>query len=366
MHARALHVLLGLAAALLLPVAGCPQPDDDDDDVPEDADSDGYTVEVDCDDHDETIHPGADDPCDGTDQDCDLVDGSDEDTDGWSTCDDDCDDGDDQVHPTAVETNNGVDDDCDGEVDELELPCDNVEVEPNDETDSATPFGPDSEVCGLIDPAGDVDHFGMDVPAWTLVQFQVVAASEGSELVSQFAVYDAWTEDPIVSSTGSGDAELSVLFASAGERQIGIWDMDPGAGGWTHFYTLLSSSSEPCEANESEDNGAPEGADLLNDSEVLCAHIDGDDDFDYFAFTALGGETWTFDLDAYDVGSSLNAQMALLDADGATELSLDEPYWPDDPSITYTFDHPGTYFLLVESDLYGINDRGPYMLLADE
>ena len=70
-------------------------------------------------------------------------------------------------------------------------------------------------------------------------------------------------------------------------------------------------------------------------------------------------------MDAYTVGSTLNAQMSLLDTDGASELAISEPYWPDDPSITHTFDHPGTYYLSIESDLYGINDRGPYLLRAE-
>ena len=167
-------------------------------------------------------------------------------------------------------------------------------------------------------------------------------------------------------ATGAADAELDVLFATAGERQVAIWDIDPSGGGWSHFYTLRSSSFEPCEVTETEDNGTPEDADFLGAAESLCGHIDSDEDYDVFAFTALDGETWTFDMDAYEVGSSLNAQMALLDTDGSTELVVDEPYWPDDPTITYTFDTAGLYFLLIESDLYGVNDRGPYMLRAED
>ena len=363
--------LFALVVAAVFMALGCPQDDDDDDDdsVPEDADGDGYTAEVDCDDHDDSIHPGADDPCDGTDQDCDLLDGVDGDEDGWSDCDGDCNDGDAEVHPAAVETNNGIDDDCDDEideVDEVDLPCDNAEAEPNDDADSANTFGTDDEICGLIDPAGDQDWFAMEVTAWTMVDLTITAASEGSAMMSQVAVYGPDGEDPMACSTGGGDCELSVLFAHSLTYQVAVWDLDPDAGGWEHFYTMSSSSSVPCDVIEGEENGDPASADAFGPDENMCAHVESDADYDYFTFVALGGETWTFDLDAYTVGSSLNAQLALLDEDGVTELAIDEPYWPDDPALTYTFDHPGTYYLLVESDLYGVNDRGAYILRAED
>ena len=45
---------------------------DDDSSTPEDADGDGWTVEAgDCDDGEPTVHPGADEICDGLDNDCD-------------------------------------------------------------------------------------------------------------------------------------------------------------------------------------------------------------------------------------------------------------------------------------------------------
>ncbi len=96
----------------------------------------------DCDDGDATVHPEAEELCNGTDDDCDgqtdeevLLDfWADIDGDGWGNPDyhsqgceaevgmvdnaDDCDDLDPTIHPDAEEACNEVDDDCDGSVDE--------------------------------------------------------------------------------------------------------------------------------------------------------------------------------------------------------------------------------------------------------
>ncbi len=103
-----------------------------------DADGDGVVAADDCDDDDDTIHPGAAEVCDGDDQDCDgqsdegvlITYWFDRDGDGYGAggdtvlgCDApagmadneaDCDDAAADVHPGVEELCNGVDDDCDG------------------------------------------------------------------------------------------------------------------------------------------------------------------------------------------------------------------------------------------------------------
>ena len=89
-----------------------------------DEDGDGWaSCAADCDDGDATAHPGAEEACDGRDDDCDeLIDEgtpcADDDGDGYTENEGDCSDADAAVSPGAEEVlDNGIDDDCDGVVD---------------------------------------------------------------------------------------------------------------------------------------------------------------------------------------------------------------------------------------------------------
>jgi hypothetical protein len=89
------------------------------DDLP-DGDGDGFGACQDCDDDDGWVFPGAAEICDGLDNDCDgavdqIWDG---DGDGVAPCMDDCDDDDPTVYPMAKELCDGIDNDCDGLADE--------------------------------------------------------------------------------------------------------------------------------------------------------------------------------------------------------------------------------------------------------
>ena len=107
-----------------------------------DQDGDGVTADLDCDDSDSTTFPGAEELCDGLDNDCDNEVDEEQfemfpDTDGDGYGDDaasvfdcelrpghvetggDCDDSNASTYPGAVEVCDGIDNDCDAATSEL-------------------------------------------------------------------------------------------------------------------------------------------------------------------------------------------------------------------------------------------------------
>lgn len=130
---------------LALLIFGCPQPSSGDDGPTiDDADGDGFAVDVDCDDSNPDAFPDAPEKCDSVDQNCNgsLDDNLrlnfyiDADGDGFGTlngsvlaCEaspgyvanaDDCDDAEASVHPGATEICNFIDDNCDKVADDVE------------------------------------------------------------------------------------------------------------------------------------------------------------------------------------------------------------------------------------------------------
>ncbi|OGL98361.1 hypothetical protein A2304_01545 [Candidatus Uhrbacteria bacterium RIFOXYB2_FULL_57_15] len=125
---------------------------------------DGYVDNGDdCDDLDGSVYPGADETCNGLDDDCDGIvptDETDADGDGTSECDGDCDGSDGSVYPGATETCNDVDDDCDGVTDEsdaADVATWYGDVDGDGYGDSATTFASCSAPAGYVADATDCD-----------------------------------------------------------------------------------------------------------------------------------------------------------------------------------------------------------------
>lgn len=118
----------------------------------DDIDGDGATCATDCDDDAETVHPGADEVCNQTDDDCDQgIDeavNTDEDP---ALCIDDCDDFDETIHPGAYDGCDGDalgrSDDCDEPIDEGDLDNDGVACRDDCDDEDEHRFPGNPEVC---------------------------------------------------------------------------------------------------------------------------------------------------------------------------------------------------------------------------
>ncbi|MDP7111122.1 MAG: MopE-related protein, partial [Myxococcota bacterium] len=306
----------------------------------------------------------------GLDNDCSDGDETDVDGDGhdWEGMNDgdDCDDEDPDIYPGADEVQNGVDDDCDGNVDEAPYPCPNHEHEPNDSWLQTDSISTNDQICGLIDTAGDMDWYSFGVTSWTQVDFELIGQADGSQISAVLAL---WSDDGVtlLAEDIGGDADMAGIFPYNGTFYVSVNDQNPANAGWGSYYTLNTYASSPCDSIEIESNDEYGLADYMVAWGTHCGestHCDifGCDD-DYWAFDVYAGETWTFDVDALDVGSLLAAELRLFDTDGTTELTTDEnmPLLID-PEITWTFGNTGTYYIQVSADWYYLNSLGPYMM----
>ncbi len=125
-----------------------------------DEDADGWRIcEGDCDDEDQSVRPGRAEICDGgKDTDCDGVaqDYLDEDGDGWSLCASDCDDAQPLAHPTAEEVCDGIDNDCNGVADDIDRDGDGRGACPGaGDCDDTDPSAYGQVVDGSAAPDGD-------------------------------------------------------------------------------------------------------------------------------------------------------------------------------------------------------------------
>jgi hypothetical protein len=127
-----------------------------------------------------------------------------------------------------------------------------------------------------------------------------------------------------------------------------------GIFGATLFQIETPQCSDPHEPNDTAGQATPISYGTTLTDPDICPEAD----LDYYSFLASAGDTIIADIDAQNIGSSLDSHLYLYDTDGVTVLTENDDYGALDSRIEYTLPADGTYYLKVQEYDHP-NEGGP-------
>lgn len=228
------------------------------------------------------------------------------------------------------------------------------EGEPNDSLSLATVVTFGDTITGVIDPAGDVDFFAVDLTAGDVIDIDVDAQVLGSSLDSYIGLFDADTNFIGSSDDVDGlDSRIIYPVPVTGRYWIGIVDYSLGGGpGYTYRLALGAFALD-----ETEPNDDATTANLVALDDTTTAAVAGSD-VDYFAVDVPAGTY--LGVSYVPVASWVELEVSLYGTDGATLLVRDSIYYL--PELRHWVEAAGRYYVSVRgvygsSGLYGLSLR---------
>ena len=276
-----------------------------------DADGDGYSeADGDCDDGDADRHPGADELCNGVDDDCDGVvdppsssDASswynDRDGDGYgeptyasTSCEpntgqvadhSDCDDGNANVNPGVDELCNGVDDDCDGDID----PATAVDADPWFTDGDGDGYGDPTTEAPACEPSSDQVADGTD-------------CDDGDASIH-----------PNADETCNGvDDDCDSDIDPGSSVDAPRWHPDADGDGYGDADSFTTACSQPSDT-QADDSDCDDGDPAINpEGTERCNGVDDDCDGEIDPDTSIDASTWYTDRDGDGYGDPATAATA--------------------------------------------------------
>jgi hypothetical protein len=235
------------------------------------------------------------------------------------------------------------------------------EVEPNDTVPEGNLVFFGDTVDGVIDPAGDVDYFAVELTAGTVLDLDVDAVVLGSVMDPVIALFDIDTVTILdVNDDWDGlDSRIVYSIPVDGLYFVGITDLGLN-GGPAYTYRLKFGEFV---VDEVEPNNSAGEANLIALGDTVFATLTPETDVDFFAVDVPDTTLIALILQE-NLGTWFDALVVLYDVDGTTPLATDTLWsWP--PTLEYFVVAAGRYFVSV-TDLYPDSLRSPlYALVAD-
>lgn len=167
----------------------------------------------------------------------------------------------------------------------------------------------------------------------------------------------------------AGRVKAHILSSSAGRVRARVTALPDAETGTRDFrlttargsYVGLIDIGSLGELNEFEPNDSGRQAQKITLPATVNGVIDNED-WDYFQFHADADETLAFDVLARRNGSKVDADLAILDANGRELAWNDDHHILGDPRIEHRFEKPGKYIVRVGS--MGGSPSSDYRLVA--
>jgi streptogramin lyase len=243
-----------------------------------------------------------------------------------------------------------------------------AETEPNGDVGTADSVALGDRATGVLNPAGDVDTWSVDLVAGQFFSVDVDAFEFGSPLDATLTLIapDGTTVLAFNDDFDNFDSRISFLIPSSGRYYVVIRGFG-NQGGPEDSYAINFGKVECAQVGaDQEPNGTPATASPAAIGDSLTGEICPDTDspigdVDYWAFNARAGETIELDVDAAQLGLLVDPVLALYASDGTTRLAFNDDQDGADSRLQYSIVTSGTYYATV-ADAGGFGNPFPYIL----
>jgi len=244
-----------------------------------------------------------------------------------------------------------------------------AESEPNNSVATASGVVLGDRATGVVNPAGDVDTWFVDLLAGQFFSVDVDAAGTGSPLDATLELIapDGTASLAFNDDFDGLDSRISYRVLSSGRYYVKLRAF--GAAGAPTLSYAINFGKVSCDAagTEQEPNDTPGSATPVglgvDGAGELCASDDNPaGDLDYWAFTARAGTTIELDVDAAALGLLVDPFIALYASDGTTRLAFNDDSDGADSRLQFSIVTTGTYFVAVSSLADAGGNPFPYTL----